>query len=47
MAPTEIIAERIGLHESIAVIALLKDAGWIAVRHDAIKLAQAAAKGES
>lgn len=39
--PTEIIAERIGAHEAAACIALLKEAGWIIVRHDAIRQAQA------
>lgn len=38
--PTEIIAERIGAHEAKAVMALLKETGWIVVRHDAIRLAQ-------
>lgn len=41
MTPTEIIAERIGSHEAAAVMALLKETGWIVVRHDAIRLAQA------
>jgi hypothetical protein len=39
-APTEVIAERIGAHEAAACIALLKEAGWIVVRFDAIRNAQ-------
>ncbi len=39
--PTEIIAERIGAHEAAAVIDLLREAGWMIFRHDAIKRAQA------
>lgn len=41
MTPKQVIAERIGDHEAAACIALLKEAGWIVVRHDAIRLAQA------
>ena len=41
MTPTEIIAERIGAHEAAAVVTLLKETGWIVVRHDAIRQAQA------
>lgn len=40
MTPKQVIAERIGEHEAAACIALLKEAGWIVVRHDAIRLAQ-------
>ena len=47
MSPTETIAERIGDHEAAACIALLKEAGWIIVRHDAIKLAQAHAANDN
>lgn len=32
--------------DPVAVIAALKAAGWIVVRHDAIKLAQAHARGD-
>ena len=39
--PTEIIAERIGAHEAAAVVALLKETGWLIFRHDAIRQAQA------
>lgn len=39
--PTEIIAERIGAHEAKAVVDLLRETGWIIVRHDAIRRAQA------
>lgn len=45
--PTEIIAERIGAHEAAAVMALLKETGWIVVRHDAIRLAQAHAVNDN
>ena len=39
--PTEIIAERIGAHEAAAVVDLLRESGWLILRHDAIRLAQA------
>jgi hypothetical protein len=39
--PIEIIAERIGKHEAAAVVDLLRESGWIIVRHDAIRKAQA------
>lgn len=41
MTPKQVIAERIGEHQAAACIDLLKEAGWIVVRHDAIRLAQA------
>jgi len=39
--PIDVIAERIGAHEAAAVMALLKESGWLILRHDAIRLAQA------
>lgn len=39
--PIDVIAERIGAHEAAAVIDLLREAGWLILRHDAIRLAQA------
>ncbi len=39
--PIDVIAERIGRHEAQAVIDLLREAGWLILRHDAIKRAQA------
>ena len=39
--PIDVIAERIGAHEAAAVIDLLREAGWLIFRHDAIRLAQA------
>lgn len=38
--PIDVIAERTGKHEAAAVIDLLREAGWMLVRHDAIRLAQ-------
>lgn len=47
MTPKQVIAERIGEHQAAACIDLLKEAGWIVVRHDAIRLAQAHALNDN
>ena len=47
MTPKQVIAERIGEHQAAACIDLLKEAGWIVVRFDAIRKAQADAMAEA
>lgn len=40
-SPQQVIAERSGTLEATAILSDLRAAGWIVVRSDAIKLAQA------
>jgi len=55
MSPIDILQEHLtgrwpspsAAGDAVAVIAALKDAGWIIVRHDAIRLAQAHARDDA
>lgn len=46
-SPQQIIADRTGTLEAAAILSDLRAAGWMVVRHDAIKLAQAHARQEA
>lgn len=46
-SPYQIIEKRVGALPAAAVLDDLRANGWIVVRHDAIKLAQAHARAET
>jgi hypothetical protein len=46
MTPRTALAEVYGAIQADDILAALKRAGWIVVRHDAIRLAQAHARAE-
>jgi len=47
MTPRTALAEVYGAIQADDILAALKRAGWIVVRHDAIRLAQAHARAEA
>lgn len=47
MSPRTALAEVYGPIQADSILASLKAAGWIIVRHDAIRLAQAHARDEA
>ena len=47
MTPTAVIATATDIYTARTVMSALKEAGWIVVRHDAIRLAQAHAQADN